>query len=198
MRIGSALALLGALCACAHDAPRTDGIPGAWNAFGGGVWQARRGDDGAEQLHVDASGVSGEGFNLLLSGASQGPDLEVSTRLLAEGGVEDQGGGVVWRARDADNYYVARWNPLEDNLRLYKVERGARKLLVTLDADLDAAAWHELRASMKGERIVVVLDSKYVISFDDATFTAAGKVGLWTKADASTLFTAPVVKAAPE
>jgi hypothetical protein len=34
-------------------------------------------------------------------------------------GREDQAGGLVWRWKDGDNYYVARANALEDNVSLY-------------------------------------------------------------------------------
>lgn len=39
-------------------------------------------------------------------------------------GREDQAGGVVWRWKDGDNYYVARANALENNVSLYHTEGG--------------------------------------------------------------------------
>ena len=53
-------------------------------------------------------------------------DVDLSVKMSAVAGREDQGGGLVWRAKDAKNYYVARFNPLEDNFRVYKVVNGKR------------------------------------------------------------------------
>ena len=44
-------------------------------------------------------------------------------------GSEDRAGGLVWRAKDANNYYVVRANALEDNVVLYKTVNGVRSSL---------------------------------------------------------------------
>src|SRR5207253_8475522 len=41
-------------------------------------------------------------------------------------GKEDQAGGVIWRCKDADNYYIARANALEDNVCIYHTIKGKR------------------------------------------------------------------------
>src|SRR5260221_12955689 len=41
-------------------------------------------------------------------------------------GKEDQAGGVVWRCKDADNYYISRANALEDNVTIYHTVSGKR------------------------------------------------------------------------
>jgi hypothetical protein len=48
--------------------------------------------------------------------------------------------------------------------------------------------WHTLRVDFKGKRFTVTFDGKKAIEWEDETFTNAGKVGLWTKADSVTLF----------
>jgi hypothetical protein len=98
---------------------------------------------------------SDEAFNVLLSRASYGPNVDLSVRLRADSGATDQGGGLVWRAKDGDNYYITRWNPLERNFRLYRVVGGVRKQLASAEADLDPLAWHELRVTMIGPSILV-------------------------------------------
>ena len=103
-------------------------------------------------------------------------------------GREDQAGGVVWRWKDGNNYYVARANALENNVSLYYTEGGARKTLKYVDAPVAANAWHVLRVEFKHARINVVLDGKAVIEFDDAHISGAGAVGVWTKADSVTAF----------
>ena len=103
-------------------------------------------------------------------------------------GREDQAGGVVWRWKDAKNYYVARANALENNVSLYYTEGGTRKTLKYVDAPVAPNAWHVLRVEFKGTRIYVQLDGKAAIEFDDAHISGAGAVGVWTKADSVTAF----------
>lgn len=112
----------------------------------------------------------------------------VEVKFKAVGGREDQAGGIVWRWKDSDSYYVARANALEDNVSLYYTERGRRITLVYADAPVPANVWHRLRAEFHGTRIRVHLDGKMYIDFDDGHIADPGAVGLWTKADSVTAF----------
>ena len=103
-------------------------------------------------------------------------------------GAEDQGGGPIWRAKDADNYYIARWNPLENNFRVYFVKDGKRIQLASADIETDPGTWHEIEIEHVGNRIVAEFDDEEVIEIEDSTFAEGGMVGLWTKADAATAF----------
>jgi hypothetical protein len=101
----------------------------------------------------------------------------------------DQGGGVVWRYQDANNYYIARYNPLESNYRVYKVVDGKRTQLDTKEEiELPEGRWHTLQIRHAGEQIECSLNGKKLLEAKDATFTKPGKIGLWTKADAETHF----------
>src|SRR6185369_4992408 len=112
--------------------------------------------------------------------------VEVRFRPLA--GREDQAGGVVWRFKNGDNYYVARANALENNVSLYYTEGGVRRTLKYVDAPVAAKAWHTLRVEFAGSHIVVLLDGQRRIEFDDRHIGGAGAVGVWTKADSVTEF----------
>jgi hypothetical protein len=103
-------------------------------------------------------------------------------------GREDQAGGVVWRWKDGDNYYVARANALEGNVSLYYTEGGKRKTLKYVDAPVARGVWHTLRVEFAGTRIAVGLDGRRAIEFEDKHITGAGSVGVWTKADSVTAF----------
>jgi len=103
-------------------------------------------------------------------------------------GREDQAGGVVWRWKDGDNYYVARANALENNVSLYYTERGRRITLKYVNAPVAPNVWHVLRAEFRGTRIRVLLDGKAYIEQDDSHIGGAGAVGVWTKADSVTAF----------
>jgi hypothetical protein len=103
-------------------------------------------------------------------------------------GQEDQAGGVVWRWKDGNNYYVARANALEDNVSLYYTQDGRRNTIKYVDAPVAKGAWHVLRVEFSGKRIVVSLDGKRRIEVEDAHIAGAGAVGVWTKADSVTVF----------
>ena len=112
--------------------------------------------------------------------------VEVKFKALA--GKEDQAGGVVWRWKDGDNYYVARANALENNVSLYYTERGSRKTLKYVDAPVAPGQWHTLRIEFAANKIGVSLDGKRYIDFVDTHIAGSGAVGVWTKADSVTAF----------
>ena len=112
--------------------------------------------------------------------------VEVKFKPLA--GREDQAGGVVWRWKDGDNYYVARANALENNVSLYYTEGGRRRTLKYVDAPVAPRQWHQLRVEFRAKKIRVFLDGTERISLEDEHISGAGAVGLWTKADSETVF----------
>lgn len=115
-------------------------------------------------------------------------EVDVSVRVKPVSGKDDQTGGLVFRARDAKNYYLVRSNGLEDNFRLYTMTDGKRKQIAsTKVVPPKAGEWHTLRVVAKGTKIQAYIGDKLLIDHEDATF-AEGYVGLWTKADAVTEF----------
>ena len=112
----------------------------------------------------------------------------VEVKLRPERGREDQAGGVVWRWKDGDNYYVARANALENNVSLYHTTAGRRSTIKYVDAPVAANVWHALRVEFAGTRIKVVLDGKAYIELTDNHIGGPGAVGVWTKADSVTAF----------
>ena len=131
----------------------------------------------------------GSVFNLCVAESTNFKDGEISVSFKAVHGKKDQGGGIVWRYRDHDNYYVARMNPLEDNYRVYKVVRGKRIQLATKERlTVKSGEWHKLKITMVGDHIQCFLDGKKLLDAKDTAFPGAGKVGLWSKADAQTYF----------
>ncbi len=130
----------------------------------------------------------GRTYNVALVTGSSLKDVEISLKVKSVKGEEDQGGGPVWRAKDADNYYIARWNPLEDNFRIYYVKGGERDQIASMKIKLDPSKWYDMKIIMKGKHIEGWLDGEKRLEVNDETFVEAGMVGLWTKADAETLF----------
>lgn len=112
----------------------------------------------------------------------------VEVKFKSISGREDQAGGVMWRWKDGNNYYVARANAMEDNVSLYYTENGSRKTIKYVDAPVPRNVWHTLRVNFTGTKIEVILDGKRYIQLDDSHIAAAGAVGVWTKADSVTTF----------
>jgi hypothetical protein len=112
----------------------------------------------------------------------------VDVRFKAISGREDQAGGIVWRWKDGDNYYVARANALENNVSLYHTQQGRRMTIKYVDAPVASNQWHQLRVEFGGRHIQVLLDGKPYINVDDNHIAGPGSVGVWTKADSVTAF----------
>jgi hypothetical protein len=135
-------------------------------------------------------------YPLLLKDDTSIRDGFIEVKFKAIAGSEDRAAGVVWRAKDAKNYYVARANALEDNFVLYKTVNGTRSPLDIVGRNggygvavaVPANIWHSLRIDFKGARFTASFNGKQMFEVEDSTFTGAGKVGLWTKADSVTVF----------
>ncbi len=132
--------------------------------------------------------ADGKTYNLCIAEKSSFKDLDLRVRVKAISGNVDQGGGPIWRCKDENNYYICRINPLEGNFRVYKVEKGKRTELESAKLETKTGQWYEVRVVMVGKRIECYVDGKKHLDATDDTFKVAGKVGLWTKADASSSF----------
>jgi hypothetical protein len=154
-----------------------------------GDWKIMADPTAPSKPHVLAQQAQNSGsiFNLTLINGTQFKNVDVSVTMKAVAGKEDQGGGLVWRAGDADNYYIARYNPLEDNYRIYKVEKGRRSELQSADIK-NSPGWHILRVTMEGDHIQCFYDGQKYLDVKDPTFSGPGKIGVWTKADAQSRF----------
>ena len=103
-------------------------------------------------------------------------------------GKEDQAGGVIWRVQDSNNYYISRANALEDNVTIYHTIGGKRVAFKSINTKVKSGVWHTLRVDFEGNKFTVTFDGNKVIEATDQSFSNAGKVGVWTKADSVTLF----------
>lgn len=135
-------------------------------------------------------------FPLALKNGTRIQDGFIEVRFKAIAGSEDRAAGLVWRAKDADNYYVVRANALEDNVVLYKTIKGVRSALDVVGrkggygvkVSVPSGQWHALRCEFAGTRFKVTYDGKPMFEVEDASIRAAGMIGLWTKADSVTVF----------
>jgi hypothetical protein len=180
-------------------------VPAGWK-----VDKTGKGEGSVWKVEADATAPSKSGyvlvqtaerptslFNLCVVQDADFTDLEVHVAFKALKGKEDQGGGLVWRYQDANNYYVTRYNPLESNFRVYKVIDGVRKQHQDKsDLKLKAGEWHTIAAKHVGKKIECRLDGEKYLEVEDDAISKGGKVGFWTKADAQTAFDHLAVRAA--
>ncbi len=174
-----------------------DKIPAGWKAAQtgkgeGSVWKVVE-DETAPSKTGYALAQTAESpnalYNICVAEDTKYKDVEISVAFKAIRGKKDQGGGLVWRYQDNNNYYIARMNPLEDNFRVYKVVAGKRTQLETKEGlEIKAGEWHSIQIEHEGDHIVCCLDHKKHLDVKDDTFKKAGKIGLWSKADAQTYF----------
>jgi hypothetical protein len=132
---------------------------------------------------------SGEAtFPLCIQEKTELKDGFVEVKFNALSGRVDQAGGLIWRCRDADNYYIARANALENNVTIYHTIQGKRVSFKNVDLKVLPGVWHTLRVDFAGNKFAVSFNGKVVLEATDDHFAEAGKVGLWTKADSVTVF----------
>lgn len=200
-------AALGLLFAACSSSPALDPTPGAVG-FDGAITGWRMESTGGDGAHAtwmpraDATAISrpnvmslvntnhssDDRFNLCWNPGLTFRDGRIGVAVRADGGEVDQGGGPMWRVRDANNYYVCRYNPLETNYRVYVVHDGVRRQLATAIVEADGTAWHRLEVEHTGSHIRCWFDGRLQLEAEDGTIDSAGGVGLWTKADARTSF----------
>jgi hypothetical protein len=173
------------------DRDRTGALPAEWIAgvtgSGSPRWTVEA--DASAPSAPNVLKQSGKGtFPWCVMKGSSLTDGFVEVKFKPISGREDQAGGVVWRWKDGDNYYVARANALENNVSLYYTEGGRRKTIEYVDAPVVTNQWHQLRVEFQGKAIRVLLDGKSYIAQEDRHIAGAGSVGVWTKADSVTLF----------
>jgi hypothetical protein len=155
-----------------------------------GDWRVVATDRAQSPPHVLGQ-LQGKGaehaYKVILATGTEAADLDLSVSFLALEGKADMGGGLIWRATDDRNYYLTRANPLEQNIRIYRVVKGVRQMLKNFDRIIDLKQWHTLRVVSQGCRVQVFYDAITVFDICDQTF-ASGRIGLWTKSDAVTYF----------
>ena len=165
--------------------------PSGWTATQTGTGQARWAvvQDDTAPSKPNVLKQSGQAtYPVCLKADSSLKDGFVEVKFKAISGKEDQAGGVVWRARDANNYYVARANALENNVTIYHTINGRRTEKKRARMTVASNQWHTLRVDFQANHFGVSFNGQKALEWDDETFKDAGNVGVWTKADSVTEF----------
>ena len=174
---------VGAAPAKFHGARTGQGTEGKWAVMADATAPSK--PNVVAQTSTDSTDYR---FPLLIADEGSFKDLELSVRFKAVSGEVDRAAGLVFRLKDANNYYIVRANALEDNYRLYHVVAGNRRQFAGANFKVTSGEWHELRVECVGNKIICYYDGVKKIEATDETFKDAGKVGLWTKADSVTYF----------
>ncbi len=185
--------------AVSFESTRIGATPDGWTATltgkGDPKWTVESDETAPSKLKVlKQSGRAT--YPLLLKNDTNIKDGFIEVKFKAIAGSQDRAAGVVWRAKDANNYYVVRANALEDNFVLYRTVTGVRSALdivgrkggYGVEVAVPANTWHSLRIDFKANRFRASFNDNRLFEVEDSTFTDAGMVGLWTKADSVTLF----------
>jgi hypothetical protein len=156
-----------------------------------GKWDIREDSSapgGPKVLAQTSTDATDYRFPVIVYDAFAAKDVEVSVACKAVAGKVDQACGLVARFTDKNNYYIARANALENNVRLYRVVAGRRVQFAGTNHVVSSDQWHTLALEIKGSHFRVSFDGKVLFEADDKTITGTGKVGVWTKADSVTHF----------
>ena len=173
------------------DDLKTGAAPPGWTAAKTGKgdprWEVIADDSAPSKPNVLKQ--SGEAdYPVCIKNDTRLKDGFVEVKFKPVSGRKDQAGGVIWRCKDADNYYIARANALEDNVTIYHTIQGRRVSFKNVNRKVASGIWHTLRVDFQGNKFTVTYDGNKVIEAVDDSFSEAGKVGVWTKADSVTLF----------
>ena len=173
------------------DDMKTGTAPAGWTATqtgsGSAKWSVEKDESAPSKPNVlKQSGAAT--FPVCIKNDTNLTDGFVEVKFKPVAGKEDQAGGVIWRVQDANNYYVARANALEDNVTIYHTINGKRVAFKNINTKVMSGVWHTLRVDFEGNKFSVTFDGNKVIEATDQSFANAGKVGVWTKADSVTEF----------
>jgi hypothetical protein len=165
--------------------------PSGWTATqtgsGQAIWTVVQDDTAPSKPNVlKQSGTAT--YPVCLKDDANLKDGFVEVKFKALSGRDDRAGGVVWRAKDANNYYIARANALEDNVTIYHTINGRRTEKKRANIKVPANQWHTLRVEFQANHFIVTFNGRRALEWDDETFKDAGRVGVWTKADSVTEF----------
>jgi hypothetical protein len=167
------------------------GSNGAWTVVAD---PTAKGGLAVEQTSTDTTDYR---FPLAIPASWSAKNLRAEIRFKAVGGKVDRAGGIAVRVEDPDNYYIARANALENNVRFYRVVAGRRQQLGSADIRVTSGEWHTLALEAQGRRFAVTYDGAALFEVTDDTFTEAGGVALWTKADSVTRFDVLAITSLP-
>jgi hypothetical protein len=115
-------------------------------------------------------------------------DGEISVRFEGISGRIDQGAGILFNLKPNGDYLTVRANPLENNLVLWKFEKGKRSSVKWIrNTPTPTRQWHDLKVRVAGSKVEGYLDGKLYLEHA-LPESVTGRIGLWSKADSHVYF----------
>lgn len=112
----------------------------------------------------------------------------ITVRFKGVAGRIDQAAGILFNVQPNGNYLSLRANPLEDNLVLWKLEKGKRSSVKWVrNTPTPTGQWHELKLVVSGKNVEGYINGKLLLQHELST-PVSGRVGLWSKADSVVYF----------
>ena len=127
-------------------------------------------------------------FPFCISTDATARDFDATLRFKPVSGTREQAGGLMFRAWDATDYFVARASALDGTVKLYRMIGGRRAQLATKDAKVTLGKWHELRVLAVDKRIEVFFDGVSMFALEDRGIVRPGAIGVWSPSDSVTHF----------
>src|SRR5438045_9800291 len=113
---------------------------------------------------------------------------EISVRFEGISGRIDQGAGILFNLKTNGDYLALRANPLENNLVLWKFEKGKRSQVKWIrNTPTPTRTWHDLKIKIAGKKVEGYLNGKLTLEHE-WTAPISGRIGLWSKADSHVYF----------
>ena len=113
---------------------------------------------------------------------------EITVRFEGLSGRIDQGAGILFNLKPNGDYLAIRANCLEENLVLWKFEKGKRSSVKWIrNTPTPSRQWHELKVRVAGSKVEGYLDGKLYLEHT-LPQPVSGRVGLWSKADSRMYF----------
>lgn len=125
---------------------------------------------------------------LAISKAASLRNVDVSLRLKAISGFEDQAGGVALRLVAPDTYYLVQVDVRRDRVLFQRVTGGVSEDIVGVDADIASDAWHTLNVRAMEDEFVITLDGVWMFTAFDKSLSQGGHFALWTNVHGITRF----------
>jgi hypothetical protein len=113
---------------------------------------------------------------------------EISVRFQGISGRIDQGAGILFNLKPNGDYLTVRANPLENNLVLWKFEKGKRSSVKWIrNTPTPTRQWHDLKVRIDGAKVEGYLNGKLYLEHV-LPEPVSGRIGLWSKADSHVYF----------
>lgn len=155
-----------------------------------GTWAVR--DDAqawnGKRVLLQSGKVTEKDFTRVVMDGYNCYNLQMRIRCRFDSGNIDQAAGIMFRVQDEKNYYLARANALEQNVRLYRVVDGERQRLGgDSKIPMDSGRWYTLEIRAMGDQLAVDWEGRTLVTASDDRYKK-GTIGLWAKADSVSAF----------